>query len=148
MKRSVKMSIHSNSKQSEAASKKLTISQLRENLKYATWDKPKQTEGEHRYQQWYKLKNMSKQLKYFYKHSYGKEKYDDVGKKFNCIAGNSDGDVSSEVSLDEIRYEDEESGNHTDTIHSEASAEEHSSISKKHSLNQNVENQVLEVPNR
>ena len=69
------------------------------------------------------------------KHSYGKDKQDDAGKKFNCIAGNSDGDVSSEVSLDEIRYEDEESGNHTDTIHSEASAEEHSSISKKHSLN-------------
>ena len=49
-KRSMKISIQSNSKQSEAGSKKMTVSQLKENLKFASWEQPKQTEGERRYQ--------------------------------------------------------------------------------------------------
>ena len=60
-----------------------------------------------------KLKGISKQLKHFYKHSFGRGDQEETNKKFTCIAGNSDGEVSSEVSLDEIRYDDDESGQNT-----------------------------------
>ena len=117
----------------------MTISQIKENLQYASWEKTEQTDGERRYQQWTKLKGISKQLQYFYKNRYGRGDQKENIKKFNCIAGNSDGEVSSEVSLDEMCYDDQ-SSNNTGIIESAASAEEISPSSGKPAQNFNQNN--------
>ena len=59
-----------------------------------------------------KLKGISRQLKYYYKHYFGKG-LENNNDRFNLIAGYSGMDVSSktEVSLDEILYDDDQSGN-------------------------------------
>ena len=58
-----------------------------------------------------KLKGISKQLKYYYKNYYGKG-LESNNDRFNLIAGQSGMDVSSksEMSLDELRYDDDQSG--------------------------------------
>ena len=50
--------------------------------------------------------------------------FEENNQKFNCIAGDSGGEASSEVSLDEIRYDDHSSHN-AGTIESASSAEEY-----------------------
>lgn len=88
------------------------MASLKEGLKYATWEKPDAgpNAGEVRYDQWMKLKSISKQLKYYFKNFYGKgtESNND---KFNLMAAYSGMESSkSEVSLDEILYDDDQSG--------------------------------------
>ena len=67
---------------------------------------------------------MSKQLKKFYKHSYGRGIIEENNIKFGFIAGESNGDVSSEVSLDEIRVEDNESAIKSNLTASQVSSED------------------------
>ena len=58
-----------------------------------------------------KLKGISKQLKHYFKHYYGKG-LESNNDRFNLIAGQSGMDVTSksDVSLDEILYDDDQSG--------------------------------------